>query len=83
MPCFSSLPLYPPYGSGSEGYFRGPLRSTNLSPTFAEFPPDLDKLGSRTKSYALALSPHSCTLTAPPYPSSLLSPTQLGKDEAV
>lgn len=57
-----------PDGSGSGGYFRGPPRSANLSPTFAEFPPDWGELGSRTKSYGLTLSLPSSSFTAPHFP---------------
>lgn len=73
-------------GSGSEGYFTRPLRSANLSPTFGEFLQIGISWGAE-QSAMRWLSP--LRLPPPPLlqhplystpPSSLLSPTQLGRD---
>lgn len=80
------FPSPPPFlrvsqcGSGSEGYFTRPLWSANLSPTFGEFL----QIGISWGAEQSAMRRPSPLAPAPslPYtpPSSLLSPTQLGRD---
>lgn len=81
-PVFLPFPRLPvsQCGSGSEGYFTRPLRSANLSPTFGEFLQIGISWGAEQSAMRWPSPPSLQHPLYPTPPSSLLSPTQLGRD---